>query len=641
MKSTTDQNGARRALVVGIDHYPQLGDPAQLRGAVHDAEQMADLLEHRFGFPHRDLCLLKNSEATRERLTAEMEALVARAQPTDTTVFHWSGHGSQVVDLEGDEPDGLDETLVPVDGRLLHQEPADLRDDEIRSWLARLESHGSAVTLIVDCCHSGHIHRHSSLRPRYLPAFKRAAQTFPGPPTPRPVADPWQSRPSHYVLLAACGEDQLAWERPVGRGQFHGHWTWAILRTLARADHGATAAEIFEFSRACLRSENPQQEPVLVGQRDRLLFGCRARPCRRFLFVDSWNSSTQTGRLRGGAVQGLGEGSIWTLHPPAKHQAQSLLGRARIRRVGALRSTFEAALLPNSRPPRPGDRAFERTVAYCQPRLRVQVDSCSVGADRLRAAVAASPLLRLGGRDEIHDSDQLHLRLDEGPGGLCWWIVDLRGQSLAAPRPREEPGVNGALVRRLERRARCRNVLALECKNPPPSWAQAISLRLLDLETRQPKCDFLDGARFVIEIENQHSEDLYISLLDLGSSDRVSLLHPDPGSDELLAPDLPMRIGHLAGDPLIASRPGDLYPRSLNPAVSHLKLFATTSPVDLSWLSTDRPWRSPNPAPLTCGQSSLEGLLARTTAVWVNRGAGEEWTAVSIPLRAFGRHPPH
>ena len=37
------------------------------------------------------------------------------AQPGDAFFFHFSGHGSRVKDTDGDEADGWDETICPVD----------------------------------------------------------------------------------------------------------------------------------------------------------------------------------------------------------------------------------------------------------------------------------------------------------------------------------------------------------------------------------------------------------------------------------------------------------------------------------------------------------------------------------------------
>lgn len=41
--------------------------------------------------------------------------LVSGAARGDSLFFHYSGHGGSVPDDDGDEEDGMDETLVPVD----------------------------------------------------------------------------------------------------------------------------------------------------------------------------------------------------------------------------------------------------------------------------------------------------------------------------------------------------------------------------------------------------------------------------------------------------------------------------------------------------------------------------------------------
>ncbi|KAL8277646.1 hypothetical protein RQP46_009919 [Phenoliferia psychrophenolica] len=38
--------------------------------------------------------------------------LVEGAKPNDSLFFHFSGHGGQVADKDGDEPDGLDEWMI-------------------------------------------------------------------------------------------------------------------------------------------------------------------------------------------------------------------------------------------------------------------------------------------------------------------------------------------------------------------------------------------------------------------------------------------------------------------------------------------------------------------------------------------------
>jgi hypothetical protein len=44
-----------------------------------------------------------------------MQWLVNGAQPNDSLFFHYSGHGGQTKDMDGDEEDGFDEVVYPVD----------------------------------------------------------------------------------------------------------------------------------------------------------------------------------------------------------------------------------------------------------------------------------------------------------------------------------------------------------------------------------------------------------------------------------------------------------------------------------------------------------------------------------------------
>lgn len=58
---------------------------------------------------------LLHRDATRGRIVDALTTLTASARAGDTLVFQYSGHGTQVADLSGDERDGYDEAPVPVD----------------------------------------------------------------------------------------------------------------------------------------------------------------------------------------------------------------------------------------------------------------------------------------------------------------------------------------------------------------------------------------------------------------------------------------------------------------------------------------------------------------------------------------------
>ena len=44
-----------------------------------------------------------------------MKWLVYNAQPGDSLVFQYAGHGDQIPDEDKDEDDGLDEVILPMD----------------------------------------------------------------------------------------------------------------------------------------------------------------------------------------------------------------------------------------------------------------------------------------------------------------------------------------------------------------------------------------------------------------------------------------------------------------------------------------------------------------------------------------------
>ncbi|VAH83884.1 unnamed protein product [Triticum turgidum subsp. durum] len=79
-----------------------------------------------------------------------MHWLVQGCSYGDSLVFQFSGLGAQVPDDDGDELDGMDEALCPVDS--FQQGP--ILDDEINEAIVRPLVHGVKLHAIVDACHS-------------------------------------------------------------------------------------------------------------------------------------------------------------------------------------------------------------------------------------------------------------------------------------------------------------------------------------------------------------------------------------------------------------------------------------------------------------------------------------------------------
>eukprot|EP00928_Gymnodinium_smaydae_P074988 TRINITY_DN57_c0_g3_i6.p1 TRINITY_DN57_c0_g3~~TRINITY_DN57_c0_g3_i6.p1 ORF type:complete len:781 (-),score=162.57 TRINITY_DN57_c0_g3_i6:92-2434(-) len=144
--------GRRRAVTVGINY---LGQKCELAGCINDSDTFISLLTEDFGYAVEDIRQLRDDHPqrmpTRRNITAALKWLVRGASPGDHLFFHYSGHGTQVKDTDGDEMDGRDEALVPCD----YSQSGMLSDDELRRILAVPLARGVRLTCILDCCHSG------------------------------------------------------------------------------------------------------------------------------------------------------------------------------------------------------------------------------------------------------------------------------------------------------------------------------------------------------------------------------------------------------------------------------------------------------------------------------------------------------
>lgn len=133
------------ALCVGINDYPGL--ESDLRGCVNDATDWY----HRLISAGYQVRTLLDGQATCGAIVSELTRMVALAKrPGDRVVFTYSGHGTWVPDVSGDEADQRDEALVCYD----HDQGGLLLDDTLQTIFAGLRI-GAGGLILSDSCHSG------------------------------------------------------------------------------------------------------------------------------------------------------------------------------------------------------------------------------------------------------------------------------------------------------------------------------------------------------------------------------------------------------------------------------------------------------------------------------------------------------
>ena len=151
----------KRAIVIGIGAYPAESGWCKIHGA-NDVPLIASMLGSK-GFVAKNIQCLINDNATKKGIISSFNLLIRQAQPKDVIYIHFSTHGQQVTDLDGDEDDGLDEAIIPFDARKdyvkgVYEGKNHLIDDELNIYLEKIRKQigkDGSLLVVIDACHSG------------------------------------------------------------------------------------------------------------------------------------------------------------------------------------------------------------------------------------------------------------------------------------------------------------------------------------------------------------------------------------------------------------------------------------------------------------------------------------------------------
>lgn len=268
---------AKRAVLIGINRHKFPG--ADLRGCVNDVVNMTGVLTQVYGFAKSDIVTLTDFAATKKAMQAAIRGLITGARKGDVLYLHYSGHGANVPDNNGDEADGRDEILCPTD--LDWKSP--LTDDWLRSTFNRLKA-GVSLTVVMDCCHSG--------------TNTRALLPPDAPSIPRYLANPWDlmafesgrklrgtvrvgmhpaSRAARKrsdvvnvdipeVLVTGCRDTQTSADAFIG-GSFNGALTYNLVASIKEKKGKLTYRDLHALASARLAKGRFDQVPQLEGRK--------------------------------------------------------------------------------------------------------------------------------------------------------------------------------------------------------------------------------------------------------------------------------------------------------------------------------------------------------------------------------------
>jgi hypothetical protein len=254
-----------KALTIGLNavdpkHYQ--GWSGELNACEADAQDMAEIAKSK----KFSATQLLTKAATRAKVQSEISKAAKALTKGDIFMLSYSGHGGQLPDLNGDEPDAQDETWCLHDGELV--------DDELYSHLGKFAP-DVRIVVFSDSCHSGTVVKMAyyqgttvarspglgarAIRYRFMPpdvalrTYRSNKSFYDKILRDRKIKDAGEAVKASVLLISGCQDNQLSAD-----GDFNGLFTSQLLRVW---NNGAFKGDYKKFHREILRRMPPDQTP--------------------------------------------------------------------------------------------------------------------------------------------------------------------------------------------------------------------------------------------------------------------------------------------------------------------------------------------------------------------------------------------
>lgn len=215
-------SATNRALLVGISDYgnPRGNYPDRLWRNINGAKDV-EILKPTLEKRHFKVVTLVDGNATKAAIVSALKKLSKTSKAGDVVYLHFSMHGQLVEEgtkwnPKKDEKDGWDESLVPVDAKMIYKKGEywgqnHLLDDELRPLIDKIrKAVGSKgiVYVAIDACHAGGSARGDEpVRGTIIP-FTPSGLTYKGINKPRWIVSTAPGQ-SPVVFLEACKSNQV------------------------------------------------------------------------------------------------------------------------------------------------------------------------------------------------------------------------------------------------------------------------------------------------------------------------------------------------------------------------------------------------------------------------------------------------
>ena len=558
----------RHALLIGIQDYSASNLPS-LQGPLNDIALVRHLLESRFGVPKDNIVVLSDAQATHSGIKKAFAQLAERLKPGDFVYIHYSGHGSQADDQNGDERSGKDQTWVSYgarSGRSKDIDDYEVLDDEINEWLIPLYEKTNRIVFVSDSCHSASVSRGE------LVGVRAVSQD----PRPHPLArERFKTAAAPGVRIGAARDIENAIEM-VKEHNTYGLFTWFWTEALDQTRPGDTWDNVFKRAYTLVTTER-DVHPQLEGQGGQAVFGGQFPAQSPTVAVIKVDEEGRTVDVQVGAINGATEKSIYRLYEPGAPAGSHGGPKLELTQVRAYSS--EGQVREGSF--KVGDLVVEAEHAYPFEPLRLTVESDHANAqdsglvariqgalkglegftlvsDRSRADWIAYVLRpRRSDGDSVRPSQQSTTLPPSSPDQAPEvWVIspqeELLHEKMRISLKDPDRGIQ-VLQDNLKKFARMREIKRLESRGEPPAIAITVSqlrptpdckhdcIQLPDEQGKElsyqkvgdynldalSKTVLQPGDILTFTVQNRSKNDYYLYLLNISPDGGVSALFPN------------------------------------------------------------------------------------------------------------------
>ncbi|MHC0068621.1 caspase family protein [Nostoc sp. UIC 10890] len=601
---------------------------------------------------------------TYKNIINKIQELTSLGEKGDFVYIHFSGHGGRTKTnyskWKGDN--GLDESLVPID--IGTSEGQYIRDVELAYIFNKMIDKGLVLTVVLDSCHSGGTARgNARIRglgivdetPRLTESLVGSIEELMSSwekitSSTRNVAaaSSWLPEQRGYTLLAACRDNEFAYEDVFDGQESNGALTYWLLDSLKKLGTGVTYKTLHNRLLAKIHSQFERQMPMLQGESERLIFGSNSVASQLTVPVIKVNLAQKRVHLQVGEANGVlkdAEFAIYSLGTADIKQTDKRVALIQITELGAVDSWAEIKQLI-------GKNTIENieqgaTALLLHPSIKLvrkvrllPTKSALPELEVAKLTVEGNAWIDFVSSDE-NRSEAVAYQVSVNEKGE-YEILDSTGIPIANLQPVlkvSEPNAAADVVNRLVHLSKYQAVLQLDNNDPVSALAGKIKVELCKAGDNRELKSFgefsniptLNVDEFAyLKIRNDFSQALNITVLAIQPDWSIGKLHPS-GADFIV-----LEAGHEIKPPI---RFRTSLPEGYQEGVDILKVFATVAGTSFDWLKLPALGEHRTRAEARRPSNPLEDLMAAISDENpVNRNVSpaaypsDEWTTGQVKL---------